>query len=129
MHFKSIVITYGKWPLTDPPPRIWNFAYVLSFFFESFPYKPYMLVCTGTAVQKDFSQNRLSWTVMDCHGLDLVYIDQFQTFSLMVKLSQWINLYSLVKQSLRVKLLFPVAKQPWQNWEILQMIWKGSNEK
>ena len=56
-------------PSLTPPSKIWNFPYVLSFFFESFPYKPYMLVCTGTAVQKDFSQNRLSWTVMDCYGL------------------------------------------------------------
>ena len=39
MHFKSIVITYGKWPLGDPPPKIWNFPYVSSFFFESFHYE------------------------------------------------------------------------------------------
>ena len=31
-HFKSIVITYGKWPQLTPP-KLWKFPYVLSCFF------------------------------------------------------------------------------------------------
>ena len=53
MHFKSIVITYGKWPLADPPPRYGIFHMFRRFFFESFPNCLFVVYVVARLIAKD----------------------------------------------------------------------------